>query len=42
MSDLETILVKTIQPEQHKEKNTKQLIPLSTRNRNNLINGGRN
>jgi len=42
ISDLETIIVKIIQPEQHKEKNIKQLIPLSTRNRNNLVSGGRN
>lgn len=42
ISDLETIIVKVIQPEQHKEKNIKQLIPLSTRNRNNLVSGGRN
>ena len=29
ITDLETLIVKIIQPEQHKEKNIKQLIPLS-------------
>ena len=42
ITDLETLIVKIIQPEQHKEKNIKQLIPLSARNINNLINGRRN